>query len=581
MPDYAGIVSDEAGLSQAKTARAYPAGLSTQATTMLEQAVPDPGDAAELPALGPDQLGTYAFNANHVQRTPANYLGDTLGSAQQGAFGDPFFEEIIVVPDSIALGNVLSSQQRNIQIYNASKKGTNSWVSFTNNAGTGLSITNLPSLPTDLNPQDEINLILQVDADGAPIINGTLDFTFNLYTIMVTITGQRVVIFPFAPEGPLTEELEFLTDILEHLDGSEQRVKMRKNPRQSFAWRTRRDGDDRRYLENQLYDWQTSVFGVGMWHEATLLTQAATASDLTINVQTTDYADYRVGGLAMVIDKVNRKLLDALEIDSFTGTTITFTSGLNNSFPAGAFVMPMRTCFAQQEVGGSRAIVNLGQKDIRFRVIDNDSNLGDVSAWSSFNSKVLLDDPNRVQREIQDRMLKRLYPHDGDTGAFSQESRWDRGKRITQKGWTTSSRQELWELRQLLHALGGRQTSFYLPTFYDELVLALPLTNGSDSATFENVGYNRFAQDRRVYVRFLLTDGTVIIKEVLSSSEVDEDSETITFTDTWSQDYAIDEVERIDYIETMRLDSDTITIVHVNGSGYAGVIAPVREVFGE
>lgn len=588
MTDYDGQLSAGVSLTAFvgdSTARPTAPGIYDGAQSPPEQQAfpPQIGDSSILPALGLSGEGTSQIiePSDKVQPQELNYDGEALTSEQRVSLGDPFFEEIIVVPESIALGNVLSSQTRSIQLYNAAKSSPNTWVNFLNNAGAGLSITNLPSLPSTLEAQDEVSLVLQIDADGAPVINGTLDFVFNLYTVSVAVTGQRVVIFPFAPESPLREDLEFLTDVMTSLDGSEQRFKLRKNPRQVFTFNMAQDGDERRYLENLLYDWQSNIFGVGMWHEAMPLSQAATSGDLTLNVPTTDYADYRVGSLAFVISGTDRRVVDALEVESITSTSITFTSALNFDFPVGSLLMPMRLCLAQQQISGNRAIVNLGRKQIRFQVIDNDSNLGDASAFSTLNSKIFLDDPNRVQSQINDRMLKRLYQNDNGTGVPTQASRWDRSKRISAKGFVTSSRQELWELRQLLHELGGQLTPFLMPTFYDELQLSVSISLGSNNATFENVGFTQFVQDRRGIFRFLFADGSVQIKTVVSSSEVDANDETVVFDDTWDDDYDIADIERVEYIETYRSNTDRITITHANGAGYAACEMPVTEVFSE
>ena len=107
-----------------------------------------------------------------------------------------------------------------------------------------------------------------------------------------------------------------------------------------------------------------------------------------------------------------------------------------------------------------------------------------------------------------------------------------------------------------------------------------PIFTASDKLTFQNFGYNRFVQDRnpRQIIRLVLKDGTTVIRTVLSSLEVSSTIEEITVDAVWGLDADLDEVERVDYLTKVRMDSDTVRINHKDTRGTAEITIPVKSV---
>lgn len=493
---------------------------------------------------------------------------------------EDWFERVHVLPRSIDLGNILGVVQVDMEVYNAYRDDSRDFTNFTNNAGNGVSIIDLPGLPVTLNAQEGLQLTLEVTTDGPPDINGTLDFTFDIGSAMVPIEGSRIVLFPFRPEAPMVERLEFLTDIFVKIDGTEQRVALRKNPRQTFEMEIfREDGVERQRIDNMLFDWQARVFGVPVWFEPMALTADASIGQTTINVNTTNYADLRVGGLAVIIK--DDSTFETLEIASIGPTTIGFASPLMQDHDASEVeVYPVRTTIAPDLVRIRRRAVNAETRRVVMRVLDNDSDLADTAAFSVYDSKVLFDDPNLIDGLADESMQRRTVGFDNNTGKFSQVSPWDRSRDGSSKGFFTRTRRQLWELRQVLHALRGRQVSFYVPTFAEEITPTATLTNGGSTLTMTNVGYAKFTMNRqpRDVIRIRLTDQTELIRTITDSSEVDADTEQLTVDTSWPMDITVGEIERIDFYRKVRFDTDSFTITHTDSGGQARTIAPVKAV---
>lgn len=495
-----------------------------------------------------------------------------------------WFENFHVIPRSFDFGNILSTQTSPLEVFSGYRKEFHTWSSFVNNAGSGTTLLSVPSLPATMNPLDGYLMTLEVSTNGVPSVDDDLAFVFDFGgdTISVPIVLNRIVLFPVKPEEPYRERMEFLTDVIPHEDGGSQRIKIRKNPRQLFNWNIRlEDGFfDKHRIDSLLFDWQARTWGLPMWHEATTLTVAATAGDLTINVQSTADADYRVGGLALVF--VDGTLFDVQTIDSLTSTTITFENALLSSYPIRAAVVPLRTANMREDVQGSR-FPNANQ-DLRvsFRVLDNDSDLADATGWPTYNGLVLLEGCNVLPGgSLSESYIRRIIVTDPGTGITSQDSPWAYGKRGYPLTLRANSKAELWNLRQLMHYFGGQQISFYVPTFGKDLVPTGPLQNATVDLDIANIGFTQHVQNRgpkrHIWVR--LNDGTTLQREIVSSSEIDASNETLVVDSAWPSDIQVDEIDRISYLEEVRYNSDDIEIEYTRGLRQVYFSAPVITTF--
>lgn len=559
------------------------------------------GDRAE--AVGSNDFtfsappGTVTVGVVEAEPSPGLRVGNTrvitprisLASVDdRHGIGEDFYEKMHLVPRAITLGNVLSTIEIEVDLYNADRKRAHTVSALSNTAGDGVSFTDLPALPFELGSQQSQELTLQISTDGPSSIGGSIGFTTTLNDTATEITGQRVVVFPYRPEAPLIEELEFLTDVLLHLDGTEQRVQLRSSPRQSFQLKLVREEETEGIrLESILFDRRGSSFGVPVWIEPTRLDQAVEAGDTVVSVRSTANADYRVGGLAILY--ASETDFEVFEVSAVSASTLTAASPLNSAFPADTVeVFPVRICFTTEGNRGRRNPVGLRELDVTMRVSENSVDLADASAFSELDGKVFLDDPNAVDRQLSEEFRSRIEVFDSQTGIFSQTRVWGPDKRLHQKGFVSHSRSELWEIRRLLHFLSGRLVSFRIPTFYRELVVTDDVLSGTTDLQIENVGATLFLKGQAAAVRaprnklrIELSDGTILFRTIQDAAEDSTELETLTLTETWPSNISATNFVRVDFVETVRIDTDRIRLRHEDANGNARVSFPVRTVFGE
>jgi hypothetical protein len=501
-----------------------------------------------------------------------------VAAGQVNGHEDFWYEQAHLLPRLIQeLGNLVSEQVINCELFNADRNNTIEVTSITDNLGSGIEIDGVPPVPFNIYALEGRVFTLTVKTVGDLTIDAT--YTLHLSTgeaYTIQITGSRIVMFPIRPESPLREHLIFDTKIIEHVDSSEQRIANRKYPRGMFE-ATYKDGQQ--LIEMILFDRQSKIVAFPAWHEPAFIAQAASIDDTTVTVNTTDYANFYVGGYAVVLEDENT--FDALKIKTITPTTLEFESGLAFNYTTRAQVMPLLTAYIEASSASLKRPYNHQYFNLRLHVDPEVNDIADDSAWSQYNSQPFMDGPNMIDGgQLAEAIRTKVFVIDNLTGLRSQVTGWDHAKRQSKKGWKTNNRQELWELRQLLHFLKGKQVGFYIPTFWKDLTVEADMQVGTQTMTIANVGFTINARQRwsKEVIRIILTDGTILIRTISNSSIVSTTQEQLTVDIAWGETYTPDDIERVEFLEKVRLDVDDITIIHYNALGHSECIVPIKEI---
>ena len=107
------------------------------------------------------------------------------------------------------------------------------------------------------------------------------------------------------------------------------------------------------------------------------------------------------------------------------------------------------------------------------------------------------------------------------------------------------------------------------------------LVTGVDTMDISWIGYDRFiegGQSKKVF-KITFTDGTSLVREIQSSSQLSGTEERLTLNTTWPADRSVDEIQRIQFYELVRFDTDEIRIEHDTTVGRARIFNPVKMVF--
>lgn len=520
-------------------------------------------------------------------------------SDQVGGMID-WWDDVHIVPlTKISFGNILSQKQNTYHLYSAYRNQSITLNSIVNNALPGISLPD-ESLPEIVPPQTSMldatttdnlgdafvlgTMVLRLiiaETVGLSAFDTTVDFTFDTGdAVQLFVSGLRIVLVPMEYESPVKETLSFMTEVISGLNGTEQRIQLRKNPRQLFEVTYKLTDNDRQRMQAMLMEWTDRVFGFPLWHEKLALTASVSTGALVYTVTGADEVDLRVGGSAIVFTDANT--FDIIDIDAVTATTITTSNPSVNGYPKGTTLMPLRTAVIRKAISGSRHLNNLEVFKILFEVTDNNTGAlsGDTSSFSTFNSKVLFDDCNIMGEPMQETYKRRIYRIDNRTGVVAITSSWDRSKRTHEKGFSLRSRAAILNFRKAMIAIGGRYKAFYIPTFSDDMTVVAQLAVGTSVMDVELFGYEQFIQSREPKATFKITfnDGTSLIRVVQSVANVDATTERLTLDTTWPALRLVSEIVRVEFYEESRFAADNVIINHKQ-IGLASARMPVLQVF--
>lgn len=562
--------------------------------------VPPPGTPTITLSVGilvPDLLGGDDY-------TYVDEGGAPVGTADHPAVrddrtamtGDYWFETVHLLPRAaVDFGNIVTTVDERFEMFSAFRHDDVTLLGVVNNALPGTELPDLPTPPTTLTHLNSfldplstnLNPLAQVVralSQGLPNFDTTIDFSVGsgVGTLYLGVKGNRIALLTADFDGGLTEILESVTDILPLKDGKEQRIAVRKNPRQLFEADLHLVEVQRQIVQALLFGWQGMTVALPIWPDEMRVTADVTGGTTdTVSVDSTDYIDIRIGGLAVIFKDDTH--FDVLTVQSITATSITFDQTITSSFDIGDRVAPVRLTVIDGDVQGRRYPVNLEQMRVRFTTIENDigAPTGDTSAFSSYDGKVLLDDFNFLRGTMSETFEQKVSLVDNLAGILSQSTPWAKHKRSHVKGFVVKTREDLWNVRRLLYALNGRQVSFWIPTFIEDLTVTQSLSNGDDKMTISNIGYTRFIQNQepKATFRITFTDSTSLVREVSSSEQLSATEERLTLASSWPADRTVSEIQRVQFYELVRLDTDEPRIRHSNTVGRAKISLPVKVVF--
>lgn len=547
-------------------------GISTWATNGIPPAYTLPTNTAPTPGVSqwyepPPTKGSV--------RTPALRVGPSRRIAGRALplFGDLFwFEHIHLIPQQLVLGNILADQTRSFEVFNAYRGATKTIATLVQDGTTGITITaGDPSPPVAIGAYKSEHYTLTISRVGP--VRLIAHYVFGMASgesLSLLVTGNRAIVWPYIPQGAFREVHEFMTDVIESDDGSEQRMSLRDVPRQSYTYRYKfADEELNARAENLLVDWAARVFALPIWQDHTTLTAQATAGagNVTLNVASTTDRDFRAGAGELVLLYAGEFSFEALEVVSFTSTTITVSIGPGSTWPAGTRVVPIRLSFLigqpRQRTWPTRA------RDLQLSFEANTMRgYPDDASFSSYLGSPVFVDSMRLASGAQDRAFAlKVERMDSGTGRAFQDS----SKRFLPLSMAFladfESRTEQWRLKRFLHARRGKFKSFWLPTWRAELAVhstAIAPTNTIfvKAAKYSDHAWNANRQSRQ-HLMIEYANGQRDFRRVTAAALTSPGVlETLTLDSNVSQDVSVANVVRIAFLLRVRLSNDSIEFNH-------------------
>jgi hypothetical protein len=491
----------------------------------------------------------------HVQvqdNLPISEIQVNVDSWRMPSFLDDYYYRVHVIPGSIDLGNLLSSQVRQVEVWSAHfEPQLLSSLTVTDADGITLSQPKVP--PTYFAALESRTYSLSVSTNGSPVINAEYVFSFPSEKPSLSVFGRRVAIWPFIPQTKHKETLEWKTDIMPSFN-VEQRMAMRLAPRQSFSHDFHLDPYQFSRAKAIATQWSHRTYGLPVWSELAHVGDiSAGATEILLDTTVSDFRNNDI----VVIWESDTKVV-AVEITEVANDRVTLKLPLTTNC-TNAYVAPMRFATTPEGVTFSRGTGEQVQASVTFQV-KNNVDLGASVGYPTYRDRDVLTERTLVVGDLSERISRSMDFFDNGSGPIEQD--------VT-TGWVSSrkaitfsplTRSERWRVRRWLHRIRGRQGSFWLPSWNRDIELLEDIGSTASAITVKYFGYTLYYGVTNIMVQ--LKSGAKYFARVLSSSNAVADKEVLVLEAPIGVTITVPEVDMICFLSHCRLDADRIEISH-------------------
>ena len=489
--------------------------------------------------------GTYT-DTQPITAQPAN----NHSGQRSLSFADDFYDHIIINPTVIDVGNVVSEQFYEISVFNGYQSNkTLLDLAVTNSDG--FTVTG-PAIASVWGPLQTRTYRFTITAEGPPSVNTDVRFDWENTQddTTVTIRGSRIVMLPYQAQTPWTEVLEWKTNILTSNNGTEQRIRLRRAPRQRFHGSYPVPPEQLARAFNMAYGWIDRRWALGVWSETQYIGALASGSNL-VSCNTTNY-DFRANGLVCLWESNERNEL--IEIDTVESSSLVFKRALAGDY-TNAILIPVRTGMVDS---GSIQRVSNGYSsvlDIEYAVTDNvvisSTAPTQYLNYDIYYNETLMGDENG----LSDNIKIRLDQVDYESGIVDYFAPWTTPKRTREVMFLNNGASECYTFKRWLFRRIGRLRPYWLPMFEDNLRLrqsgyieSMLICAGDD--------YRTLGSDHN-HIAIQLNNGSWLPRTVLGTSV---DGNNVNLALDVALNLEATEIKRICFLGLHRLDTDRVEI---------------------
>ena len=519
-----------------------------------------------------------------TQGAITNLTGITPGRIGVGgaSFIDQWYNHIHITPDPLALGNLLSNQTRTVEVWNAFF--TNATLNTVTPANdTGLVLNQPASPPLIYPPLAARTYSLQISTIGPATIAATYTFSFNLETAVLVVTGVRTIIFSMLPDWskPMTERLEWMTEVMTSRGGYEQRVQLRQVPRRTLEYDILAYETDYQYLDSLIAGWQSRVYAVPIWtDQLTLHTDLPQASTSIVLGDLTGL-DFYAGGLIILGSDARNNEGAQVTAVTVTGispnivTTLTLQKPTGNDWPPGSYIVPARTAQMAQSQNVTRPTAKVSQLTMQWKVIDNSNQIytATESTQTLGGVGVYLTPPDRSE-DVSVTYARLSTEIDYKIGVFQVDDIPQRPFIVRSHKYLLSDRASILAFKNWLYYRVGQLVPYYQPTWERNLEVTETIGATSSTITVLNQAFSTLFNGLpgRDHVAFLHNNGNWYLFPIVGFGPLSATEELMTITGSFGFIVNPGDIQMAMFLEYSRLNSDAVEFSwETNSVAYAKI----------
>ncbi len=372
-------------------------------------------------------------------------------------------------------------------------------------------------------------------------------------------------ILPFQPETPISERLEWLTDLFLSHNGTESRYQLRQSPRRYFEYTIPLSAWKRIQDLNMIKGGSREIWLFPIWTEAQFVGDITGGAEIIPCDGYTNYW-YEDDSLCMLYS-ANDQSTQILQVEANAPTYVeVYPPGASSMF--NAWIMPLKQGVlvgnpTHQTNGlNSTVLLKIQLTETCFFRTENPPGNNFYDLRSLGSSGFL----SRIIEQKQDLFDEKLGP-------IYQRSPWDFANYTLSHKMILNNPSDIWEFKNWLYNSKGRLNSFFLPTY--EIDMKLQSTGTITTVLLVDSGSIIDFATNRVQLAILDTSDNYHLVGITNFTQLDSDTVQLDLDSTLNLDAS--EIKLISYLSHTRLSSDTVEFSWI-GNGVVKTAVSLVEI---
>ena len=495
--------------------------------------------------------------------TSHNPVTNSNGNKRAKSFYDLFYNRIHFDPATLALGQLLNSETRYINVWNGYFE-PRTLLSIAESDGEGVELR-VGETPQMFAPLQQKTYEVGVSLEGPPSIDASYQMEWDNQVTRYRITGDRLVVFAFAPNttADFTERFSWYGTIFKAYSGKEQRMDLSGGPKVSYSYQVQLLDEEVQRWESMMWGWQNRTFAVPIWNSYAYTSQRIGTGATTVDVTSTEYREFLAGGLAVIW--AGPELFETVQIEEVGPTYLRLKKPTQKSWTKRVHVIPLRIMRMAREIQYTGEVANFRNVSASFSA-DAVEEVPAMAWATTYQGFPVLDFSPDMSGNLSGSWERNADWTDGEYSLPLVVDRSGLGTPRFTWQFTFASKREIWQFKALLATLAGTVGQFWSSSWSPDMYILAEIKQGSNSF-FVREAFNAtmFSNSKgRDTIEIVLRNGTIYRRKILARGASDgqvKGSEVITIDEALPVRILPQQVLRVSYLTLSRFENEAFEML--------------------
>ncbi|MCK2124080.1 hypothetical protein RDI61_27565 [Pseudomonas plecoglossicida] len=468
------------------------------------------------------------------------------------SFGTYFFDNVFLTPAEIDAGVVVPGAEYSFELWH-SFTTPRQLAGITQAGSYGIELIGVTSGALASFESFDYKISLN-QANG--LIDYTADFDFGTGSShRFSLTCSMALVMPERIDWSTQPEMsiQYLTEVIESFDGTEQRIALRDTPRLSVSYLYSMTDEQQYQFDNKLATSSGSML-VPLWPLQCRLSRGISAGETRISLA--DLSAHLASSETILISENDRH--EVLSVESVDGRAVTISSLAKNDFSESAIVVPLRIAYPADESNSTSLLRGLDQHTITYDLDETKIRKpAPVDDFERLNARPIFPFRPDRSKDLTTQYSRLRETLDPLIGARSIYNRARGSVKVLGQTFTFFSESERQRFEDFAELMNGAQGEFYMEGPGQAFELSEDVVVPTYKFKIKSSGYTNFANSHSLAtnIAIKLYNGTTIYKTILSATTNPDGTETIT-TKELTNNLKTSDIETIVPLYLARFDSD-------------------------